>query len=188
MHKKFFFGLFIVFFNTTTCSEPFFNVLYPFTSFKSIVDTCMRSYTDVLLIQDRIYSNEKIDEQVDLLVGRLMRLKSYIDQAIFAYRFEATVTYDELEYLLRMLDYLEITLNEQKYRHVYDSLNVIICDFKKQIRHALDIQLAWMKPSFSWSSIQFAFGNFVPSFCITLCRSNISFSSFYLFDVAPTVA
>lgn len=139
-------------------SEPLFNVLYPFTSFKSIVDTCMRSYTDILHIQDRLYCNEKIDEQVDLLVGRLMRLQSYIDQAVYAYRFEATITYDELEYLLRMLDYLEVTITEQKYQQVYSSLNTLISDFKKKIRHALDIQLVWIKPQFIWSPIQFAFG------------------------------
>lgn len=92
----------------------------------------MRSYTDVLLIQDRLYCNEKIDEQLDLLVGRLMRLQSYIDQAVYAYRFEATITYDELEYLLRMLDYLEVTITEQKYQQVYNSLNGIINDFKKR--------------------------------------------------------
>lgn len=144
--------------------ESFFNGIYPFISFKSIVDTCMRSYTDVLLIQDRLYCNEKIDEQVDLLVGRLMRLKSYIDQAIYAYRFEATVTYDELEYLLRMLDYLEITIAEQQYKPVYTSLNMIISDFKKQIRQTLEIKIAWIKPSFSWSPIQIAYGKDFASF------------------------
>lgn len=123
----------------------------------------MRSYTDMLLIQDRVYCNEKIDEQVDLLVGRLMRLQSYIDQAVYAYRFEATITYDELEYLLRMLDYLEVTIGEQKYQQVYSSLNTIINDFKKKIRQALDVQLAWIKPHFSWSPLQFAFGSARPS-------------------------
>lgn len=137
--------------------EPYFHSLYPFISFKSIVDTCMKSYTDVLLIQDRLYCHEKIDEQVDLLVGRLMRLKSYIDQAIYAYKHEATITYDELEYLLRMLDYLEVTIAEQSYKQIYDSLNVIISDFKKEIRQALQIQLAWFYPSVSWSPVRFAF-------------------------------
>lgn len=124
----------------------------------------MRSYTDILHIQDRLYCNEKIDEQVDLLVGRLMRLQSYIDQAVYAYRFEATITYDELEYLLRMLDYLEVTITEQKYQQVYSSLNTLISDFKKKIRHALDIQLVWIKPQFIWSPIQFAFGPITTSF------------------------
>lgn len=156
--KYFFIGFFLIIsMRVVFTQQPFFHSMYPFTSFKSIVDTCMRSYTDVLLIQDRIYCNEKIDEQVDLLVGRLMRLRSYIEQAIYAYRFEATVTYDELEYLLRMLDYLEVTINEQHYKQVYASLNVIITDFKKQIRQALDIQLAWIKPPFLWTPVQFAF-------------------------------
>lgn len=133
-----------------------FHSLYPFISFKSIVDTCMRSYTDVLHIQDRLYCNEKIDEQIDLLVGRLIRLRSYIEQAIYAYKYEATITYDELEYLLRMLDYLEVTVAEQHHQSVYSSLNTIISEFKKQIRHALDMQLAWSQPKFIWSPIQFA--------------------------------
>lgn len=157
MVKRYFFlGFFLIGMSNLRAEQSLFYSLYPFNSFKSIVDTCMKSYTDVLIIQDRLFCNEKVDEQIDLLVGRLMRLKSYIDQAIYAYRFEATVTYDELEYLLRMLDYLEITINEQKYRHVYDSLNLIITDFKKQIRQALDIQLAWFKPKHLWSPVQFA--------------------------------
>lgn len=165
MKKKLFFcTVFVMHFTFYAQSHSLFTGLYPFISFKSIVDTCMRSYTDVLLIQDRLYCNEKIDEQVDLLVGRLMRLQSYIDQAVYAYRFEATITYDELEYLLRMLDYLEVTITEQKYQHVYSSLNTLINDFKKKIRHALDIQLVWIKPHFTWSPIQFALGPITNSF------------------------
>lgn len=156
-------------------SESLFNVLYPYTSFKSIVDTCMRSYTDVLHIQDRIYCNEKIDEQVDLLVGRLMRLKSYIDQAIYAYRFEATVTYDELEYLMKMLDYLEITISEQHYKQVYTSLNVLIADFKKQIRQALEVQIAWAIPQFKWSPFQCALGRAMHFSCGVTLVSDRSF-------------
>ena len=148
---------FLCMFAAHVYSTPLFHAVYPFVSFKSVVDTCMRSYTDVLIMQDKIYLHERIDEQMDLLVGRLMRLKSYIEQAIIAYRFEATVTYDELEYVMRMLDYLEVTISEQGYHEVSASLNKIIFELKKQLKSALDIQeVAWMwQPT--WSPVRFAF-------------------------------
>ena len=70
----------------------------------------MRAYSDVLLLQDRAANHERIDELLDLLVGRLIRLQSYTEQLIYAYKYEATVTFDEIDYLVRMLEYLEITI------------------------------------------------------------------------------
>lgn len=149
----------------TMAQQPLFHTIYPFISFKSIVDTCMKSYTDVLLIQDRLYCHEKIDEQIDLLVGRLMRLKSYIEQAIHAYQYEATITYEELDYLLRMLDYLEVTIEETRYKTVSDDLNDIISQFKVQLRQVLNQQhMAWFMPSVLWQPIRFAFIPFCSCF------------------------
>ena len=144
MGKKYFLGLMVVAqVSSAVSSGALFHSVYPFASFKSIVDTCVKSYTDVLLIQDRLHAHEKIDEQVDVLVGRLMRLKSYIEQAIH--------TYEELDYLLRMLEYLEITFEETRYKPVAHELNTVIEQFKYQLRSALNQQcLAWYTPKFFW--------------------------------------
>ena len=51
------------------CQEnDHFYHIFPLQSFKKVVDTCMRSYTDVLLLHDLLAQYEKYDEQLDLLV------------------------------------------------------------------------------------------------------------------------
>lgn len=115
------------------------NSIYPFNSFKSVIDTCMRSYSDALILHDRIANHERIDDLLDLLVGRLMRLESYIEQLIYAYRYEATVSFDELEYLMHMLDYLEITISETNYNKVGQGLNSIMERLKHELKDALGL-------------------------------------------------
>ena len=116
-----------------------FHKVYPLNGFKVVVDTCMRSYSDALLLQDRISNHEKCDELLDLLVGRLIRLQSYIEQLIYAYKYEATVSFDELDYLMRMLDYLEITLSDQTYQEISSTLNHLANQLKRQLKDALGI-------------------------------------------------
>ena len=113
--------------------------IYPFNSFKSVVDTCMRSYSDVLILQDRIANHDRIDDLLDMLVGRLMRLESYIEQLIYSYRYEATVSFDELEYLMHMLDYLEITVAETNYHQIGHGLNAIMGRLKNDLRQAMGL-------------------------------------------------
>lgn len=116
-----------------------FHKVYPFNGFKLVVDTCMRSYSDALLLQDRIANHEKCDEILDLLVGRLIRLQSYVEQLIYAYKFEATVSFDELEYLARMLDYLELTLSDTAYKEISCTLNHLASQLKYQLKDTLGI-------------------------------------------------
>lgn len=120
-------------------SADIFKQIYPFNSFKGVVDTCVRSYTDVLLLHDEIANNEKTDEAIDLLVGRLMRLGSYIEQVIYAYKNEATVSFDELDYLMKMLEYLEITLEQGNYPGLANGLNTIIIGLKSDLQRAMGI-------------------------------------------------
>ena len=119
-------------------SNPFHRV-YPLNGFKLVVDTCMRSYTDALILQDRIANHEKFDEILDLLVGRLIRLQSYVEQLIYAYNYEATVSFDELEYLVRMLEYLELTLSDQAYQEIACVLNHLANHLKQELKDALGI-------------------------------------------------
>jgi len=124
----------------------YFHAIYPLTSFKKVVDTCMRTYTDVLILHDQIAQREKSDEQLDLLVGRLMRLKSYIEQVIDGYRVEATISIDEITYLLQMIEYLELTIDENDYRSLADGLNALIHRLKTELKQALTISV-WYVPT-----------------------------------------
>lgn len=117
----------------------YFHHIYPLNSFKKVVDTCMRAYTDVLILQDQIALQQKSDEQLDLLVGRLMRLQSYIEQLINAYRTEATITIDELDYLLQMIEYLQMTIDENEYRSLAIGLNSIMQRLKGELKQALGL-------------------------------------------------
>lgn len=117
----------------------YFHNIYPFNSFKKVVDTCMRTYTDVLILQDQIALQQKSDEQLDLLVGRLMRLQSYIEQLIDAYRNEATICMDELNYLLQMIEYLELTIDENEHKALAQGLNAIMQRLKKELKQTLGL-------------------------------------------------
>lgn len=119
--------------------ENKFHKVYPFNGFKAVVDTCMRSYSDALLLQDKITNREKCDELLDLLVGRLIRLQSYVEQLIYAYKYEATVSFDELEYLMRMLEYLEITLSDTTYLEISCTLNHLANHIKQELKDTLSI-------------------------------------------------
>ena len=116
-----------------------FHAVYPLNSFKTVIDTCMRSYSDALILQDRIANHDRIDDLLDILVGRLVRLESYIEQLIYAYRYEATVSFDELEYLMHLLEYLEITIAETNYHQVAQGLNSITDRLKKDLKQALGL-------------------------------------------------
>lgn len=132
------FAIIIVFsYCVCTAQENRFHKVYPLNGFKTVVDTCMRSYSDALLLQDRIANHEKGDEILDLLVGRLIRLQSYIEQLIYAYKYEATVSFDELEYLIRMIDYLELTLSDQSYQEIACTLNHLANQLKQELKDAL---------------------------------------------------
>lgn len=135
----FFIILFQSVYTNILAREHGFHKVYPLTSFKVVVDTCMRVYSDALLLQDRIANHERCDELLDLLVGRLMRLQSYIEQLIYAYKYEATVSFDEIEYLIQMIEYLEITLSDHTYKDVACSLNNVANHLKKELKQTLGL-------------------------------------------------
>ena len=135
----------LIFFTGIVMSQEFsfFNQIFPFTSFKAVVDTCVRSYSDVLLLHDHIANHERqeqIDESLDLLMGRLIRLQSYIEQVIYAYKFEATVSLDDLEYLIHMFEYLELTIAQNNYDEMAKGLNGIINKLKHDLQQALNLR------------------------------------------------
>ncbi len=127
-----------LFFSINSNDSVHFNKIYPLSSFKSVVDACVRSYSDVLLFQDRVGQHEKVDDLLDILVGRLMRLQSYLEQLRYGYQKEATVSFEELEYLMHMLEYLEVTVAENKSDTVTQGLNAIIESLKDNLKKTLN--------------------------------------------------
>ena len=64
-------------------------------------------------------------------------MQSYIEQLIYAYTYEATVSFEEMEYLARMLDYLEVTLSDESYQAIACSLNQLAYHLKQESKHAI---------------------------------------------------
>ncbi len=157
MEKYVIFIFFVLLFPSLHAHEDRFHKVYPLTSFKVVVDTCMRVYSDALLLQDRIANHERCDELLDLLVGRLMRLQSYVEQLIYSYKYEATVSFDEIEYLIQMIEYLEITLSDHTYKDVACSLNNVANHLKKELKQTLGLI------SCSFIPVQLPLGSFRPS-------------------------
>ena len=85
------------------------DALFPLPNYKKAIDTSMRIYSDLLILEEKAQRNERSEELVDIIVGRLVRMQSYIRQLINDYHTQKTVSYDELEYLSQLLEYMEIT-------------------------------------------------------------------------------
>ncbi len=111
--------------------------IYPFTSFKKVIDTSMRCYTDLLILEERLAAHERSEELVDLLVGRFTRLSTYIDQIVHDYKKEATILSEEIEYLIQLLEYMEITAESLKKETIPANLNVILVDLKNKLKNTL---------------------------------------------------
>ena len=97
----------------------------------------MRAYSDLLVLEERTTEYQRKDEQIDLLVGRLIRLQSYFNQLVYDYRYEATVSLDDLQYLVRVLEYMEITADHLPGDSVPVKLNQCIVQLKKMLTDAL---------------------------------------------------
>lgn len=116
-----------------------FHHVYPFNSFKIVIDTCVRTYSDALVLHDCMVNNEQYDELLDVLVGRLIRLQSYIEQLLYAYKYEATVTFEELDYLRAMLDYLEVTIEQADHKDIAHGLNTVTLHLKRILKEGIGI-------------------------------------------------
>lgn len=127
----------LIFLATWGQQENPYHQIFPLTHFKNAVDTCIRSYSDALLLQDRMAVHEKYDELLDTLVGRLARLQSYIEQLIYGYSYEAIFSYDELEYLAQMLEYLEVTIAQNEHDPLSQALNAITRKLKLNLKQAI---------------------------------------------------
>lgn len=82
--------------------------LFPLQNYKKVIDTCMRVYSDLLILEEKAQRGERVEELVDIIVGRLVRMQSYVKQLIHDFHIEKTVSSDELEYLGQLLAYMEV--------------------------------------------------------------------------------
>lgn len=92
-----------------TAQERSLESIFPLPSYKKVIDTCMRIYSDLLILEEKSQRNDRTDEVVDLIVGRLVRMESYITQLVIDYHQARTVSLEELDYLARLIEYMEIT-------------------------------------------------------------------------------
>lgn len=116
-----------------------FKGVFPFISYKKVIDTCMRAYSDLLVLEERTTHHERSDEQIDLLVGRLVRLQNYFNQLVDDYHHEATVSLDDLQYLIRVLEYMEVTAEHLPSDSVPVRLNHCILQLKKMLTDSLPV-------------------------------------------------
>ena len=116
----------------------YFEQIFPFVSYKKVIDTCMRAYSDLLVLEEKHSEYEIRDDHIDLLVGRIMRLRSYIKQLIYERHHEATVTEEDLMYVHKVLEYMEITATHLSADSVPVKLNRLLIMLKKMVSDDLE--------------------------------------------------
>jgi hypothetical protein len=121
-------------------SPDIFEGIFPLPSYKKVIDTAMRVYSDLLILEEKTTFCERSDEQIDMLVGRLVRLRSYINQVINEYRYEATVSIEDLYYLIRVLDYMEVTADHLSADSVPVKLNGVINELKGTLSRSIVVK------------------------------------------------
>ena len=97
--------------SVSLCVETEINLetIFPMLSYKKVIDTAMRIYSDLLILEKKHQRHEPFEELIDIIIGRMMRIQCYVKQLVHDYTVERTVSLDELEYLSHLFDYMEIT-------------------------------------------------------------------------------
>ena len=112
-----------------------FDTLFVLPDFKKVVDTSMRIYSDLLILEEKAQRHERSDDLVDLIVGRLVRLQTYVRKLIYEYNIGKTVSFEELEYLSRLLEYMEITAEPLVKEQFPTLFNAWISAIKEEVKH-----------------------------------------------------
>lgn len=120
--------------------DDHFRSLFPLPSYKRVIDTSMKLYSDVLILEEKAVRHDRCDDLVDLIVGRLVRLESYIKQLIEEYQSSRTVSGEELAYLARLLEYMQITTEQLAQEAFTGSFNACLDRLKGGLSQALIIQ------------------------------------------------
>jgi hypothetical protein len=132
------FSFFLFHYYSFSQQENVFKPIFPFTSFKKVVDTGMRCYTDLLILEEQLMAHENCDELIDIIVGRLIRLTTYIDQILYDFKYEATILPEEIEYLIRLINYMEITAENIRHEGIPAALNIICEQLKNKLKNGLN--------------------------------------------------
>ena len=113
------------------------DALFPLPNFKKVIDTGMRIYSDLLILEEKTQRHERSEELMDLIIGRLVRLQSYVKTLINDYYVTRTVTSEELEYLARLLEYMQVTAEPLVNEKFPTLFNVWIDRLKTDLQNAL---------------------------------------------------
>lgn len=131
-------SILLLFFCIGLCAhDDALDALFPLPNYKKAIDTSMRVYSDLLILEEKAQRHERFEELVDIIVGRLVRMQSYIRQLIADYHVQKTVSRDELEYLAQLLEYMEITAEPLIHEQFPTLFNAWIMRLKDELKKAL---------------------------------------------------
>jgi hypothetical protein len=103
------------------------------TSYGEILNTCMKVYADLLLLEELSVVDERAQDVLDMLTGRLVRLHSYVQHITTMYRKEAILDSTDIAYLFSICEYFEVKSPQLIQDDIPVHLNVLIDEIKKAL-------------------------------------------------------
>ncbi len=115
-----------------------FDRLFPSSSFKMVLDTCMQIWGDLKMLRECNQSDQDCSILSDGVIGKLARLNTYVKQMIREYKKKAFFSLDDAEYLVVII---ETIANEHKDIIEYATYNgtgyKLLQDIKTQLQQLL---------------------------------------------------
>lgn len=82
---------------------------------RQIISTCLGIYKDILSLEEEpLGTEEDLQEITDRLIGKLMRLYACAHHARNAFCKEATLTEQEMQFLIDLIEHVQINAHNQK--------------------------------------------------------------------------
>lgn len=103
------------------------------TSYGEILNTCMRIYADLLLLEELSVIDGRAQDLLDMLTGRLVRLHSYVHHITTMYRKEAILDSTDIAYLFSICEYFEVKSPHLVQDDIPVHLNVLIHEIKEAL-------------------------------------------------------
>lgn len=101
---KLFLLLIVVHVSTLQSFNVSFDVLFPSTPYKQVLNTCMQIRNSIASMQTYQNNNEDYAIYADLISGRMVFLDSCVDTMLKS----SSILADDLEYLLNIMDYMTL--------------------------------------------------------------------------------
>src|ERR1700691_1618091 len=108
------------------------------TSYGEMLNTCMKIYADLLLLEELSIVDERAQDLLDMLTGRLVRLHSYVQHITTMYRKEAILDSTDIAYLFSICEYFEVKSPQLVHDDIPVHLNVLINEIKEALAQLRD--------------------------------------------------